>query len=319
MEKKKKKENAKLHPYQYELGQSPFYGLKSTHKLASILNSTIDEIDELAKRSDNYKIFSINTKSEKFVSYKKPRIVQEPKPLLRRIHVRILNLFQRIIVPEYLHSCIKGRSYISNAKVHIGQGRALKLDIKKFYPSTKRDNVYRLFLNDFSCRDDIATIMSKICCCNGILPTGSPISPVLSFFVHRVMFDEIHKLAIENGLIMTCYVDDIVISGKKASRNICFEVQKIIHKHGLSYHKIAFFKLNQPFHVTGVVVNDNKISLPYSRQKRIRMLKDAYQIESDVVKKKKLLQRLAGAVGEASQIEATFIQWSNNLKLALKS
>jgi hypothetical protein len=70
----------------YHLNQCPLFRLKSKKKLAEILGLSVQEIESLAKREDNYRVFFINkTKA-------KPRKIEEPKPHLERIHRRLFNL-----------------------------------------------------------------------------------------------------------------------------------------------------------------------------------------------------------------------------------
>ena len=46
------------------------------------------------------------------------------------------------------------------------------------------------------------------------------------------MFDEIEQIALAHGLTMTCYVDDMALSGPRANKAALFEVRKIIARYG---------------------------------------------------------------------------------------
>ena len=109
----------------YDLNQSPLYKLTTKRKLAALFNISTKELLTLASREDNYRVFQINRSSGK------PRTVEVPKPHLERVHHRLFLLLSRITPPQFLHSGVKGRSYITNAEVNIGAHRLVKLDIKK--------------------------------------------------------------------------------------------------------------------------------------------------------------------------------------------
>ena len=45
-----------------------------------------------------------------------------------------------------------------------------------------------------------------------VIPQGFPTSTLISFFTYRKMFAELNKIALENGLIFSTYVDDVTFS-----------------------------------------------------------------------------------------------------------
>src|SRR5687768_9339222 len=72
---------------------------------------TIDDLNRLTKDLGNFKLFSIR-------KHGKDRAIQEPKRELQRIHRRVHDLLSRVQVPDYLHSAVAGKSYLSNAAAH---------------------------------------------------------------------------------------------------------------------------------------------------------------------------------------------------------
>src|ERR1700730_5919784 len=90
----------------HSLEQSPFYKLMTRQKLATVLGVELKEINALRRAADNFIRFTSDT----------GRDIQWPKPRLRRIQKRVADLLSRIEPPEFLHSAIRGRSYITNAK-----------------------------------------------------------------------------------------------------------------------------------------------------------------------------------------------------------
>lgn len=62
----------------------------------------------LTQDQSNYDVFSLDDGR-----------VEHPVGAIERIHRRVLSLLQRIDVPDYLHCGVKGRSYITNARVYL--------------------------------------------------------------------------------------------------------------------------------------------------------------------------------------------------------
>ena len=105
------------------------------------------------------------------------------------------------------------------------------------------------------CRGDVAMLLAKALTVDGHLPTGSPASPILSYYAHKGMFDGIADLAARRGLKFTVYVDDMCLSGEGATRATLYEVRGLIAKAKLKSHKCRFFPAGKPRVVTGVAPN----------------------------------------------------------------
>lgn len=91
----------KLHK-RYPIDKSPLYKLSNKRRLASILYTTLPELQKLVRRQDNYLKFEINPDSDR------SRPVETPKSRMERIHRRLFKLLSRIEPPDYLHSGVKG-------------------------------------------------------------------------------------------------------------------------------------------------------------------------------------------------------------------
>ena len=58
---------------------------------------------------------------------------------------KIRGVKQESIIP-YLHSAVKRRSYHTNAQVHIGDKYVFAIDLKDFYPSVTKKEIYKFFI-----------------------------------------------------------------------------------------------------------------------------------------------------------------------------
>lgn len=233
---------------------------------------------------------------------KKPRLIQEPKPLLRAFHKRLALLLGRIEKPDFVYSATKKRSYVDNALRHADGFRCVKVDIKNFYPSVKFAAVRRFFKHDLCCCDDIAHVLAMLCCVDGALATGSPVSPALSYFANSRLFAEIESLARERELVFTLYVDDMVFSGHAATRGFAEEVRRKLKHHGFIGHKITYYAPGAVKVITGVAVGPGGIDLPHGRRCRIRLTEEAFARASQESDRRLLGSALIGQYREAERI-----------------
>ncbi|WP_116236200.1 reverse transcriptase family protein [Parasphingopyxis lamellibrachiae] len=245
----------------------------------------------------------MNAKYRVFRLKRSGRQVEEPPPPLQSLHRQIHGYLSRIETPNYLHSNRKGRSYISNAKPHVGALAMIKIDVKKFFPSVEQHKVMHFFRDDLKCAADVAGLLAALLCKDGKLPTGSSSSPIISYYAYKAMFDDIQSFAAKNHLVMTCYVDDITLSGANATLRQLHEVRKIIMRHGLRAHKAKWFMGLGAKPVTGVMVTKNGIELPHSRWKAIKADLKAIKQCANREEKLEIYPKLVSRLYEASQID----------------
>ena len=273
--------------------QCHLYGIRSLHALAKRLGWELDKLESIAV-DGGYRVYPHPLTG---------RIIQEPSIALQGLHKKLHRYLSRIGVPEYLHSAVKGRSYLSNAKAHVNNGNLIKIDIKKFFSSVPQHKVMQFFRDDMKCTGDVAGLLANLICFNKRLATGSSVSPIISYYAFKSMFDDIAALAARYDLSMTCYVDDMTLSGKRASKLILHEARTIIYKSGLKAHKEKYFHFSSPKLVTGVVVTNQDIALPYVRWDKIkRQLRELSACTSDE-QRLVILPKLVSRLYEAAQIE----------------
>lgn len=269
------------------------YGIGSPRALANRLGWDLGKLEKLASEGC-YRVYKHK---------KTGRVIQEPNAALQSLHRQLHRYLARIETPAYLHSCVKGRSYVSNAQAHVGPGSLVKIDIAKFYPSVPKHRVMHFFRDEMRCAPDVAGLLANLICYEGALATGSSISPLMSYYAYRAMFDEISEVAAHEKLTMTCYVDDITLSGMGASPRVLHDIRTIIFRAGLRAHKDRYSAIGGAKIVTGVMVGDEGIGLPFSRWKaireEIRSLEAMTRREERLAKYPSLVSRLY----EATQID----------------
>jgi RNA-directed DNA polymerase len=277
------------------------YAIASPADLAARLKSSVATLEQLAHDPNSYKVWTTET----------GRKIQEPKPALQRLHGRVHELLSRVEPPQYLHSSVRGRSYITNAQQHISSAPSVKLDLKKFFPSVIRHALFQFFYHRMRCERDVAGLLSRLLTYGERLATGSRASSILAYYCFSEMFDELHALAKQNGLALTCYVDDVTITGNGALR-VLGKARGIVAAHGMGSHKIRSFLRGQPRIITGVVVTSTGIGLPNRRHLKIKEQYAALRLAQSDEEKLALLPSLASRVHEAAQIDPSF--WAGKAK-----
>ena len=214
----------------------------------------------------------------------KPRLIEPPHEELKIIQKRIKNCLGRIIVPDNVFSGVKGKSYADNARFHVGNNRRnlYKIDLTAFFPSITRDTVYRFFAEDLLCSPDVAQLLADLTTIDlgkssaknideiyeflkgknvsnyNHLISGAPTSQILSYLVNHKMFDEMQKLADDNGITMTVYVDDVTFSSEnRISKDFRDKIITIIRKYNyqISRKKVKRYTKLYPKLVTGVIID----------------------------------------------------------------
>jgi hypothetical protein len=261
---------------------------------------TVDDLSSFAIDTGNYRLFSIiNEKG-------KTRPIQWPKRRLQGVHARIHKLLSRVAVPKYLHSAVRGKSYVSNAAAHDPKMPTIKIDVKKFFPSVSRVVIFNFFAGPLKCRRDVAGLLADILTFDAHLATGSAASPIIAYYSFKPMFDEIAQFAESLGLTMTCYVDDMALSGPRANKGVLYAIKGIIARHGLKSHKAHAFAGSQPKVVTGVCNTTAGPRVPNKLHLKIKNGFDALAKAQNSVEEDKVLRPLLGRLEAAAQIVPAF-------------
>jgi hypothetical protein len=213
----------------HNIDQSPFFRLKTKKKLAKILRIDLNKLKNLSKGDDG----DLYREWDETMPNGKVRHIEHPRFALKKVQARITDLLSRITPPDYLYCPVKGRSYVSNAHRHVDGSVVRSLDIKKYFPSTTENRVSWFFHQRMQCSQDVARILTALTTFKGRLPTGSPHSPIMSYFAHEDMWQAVNVLAEQDGCLVSIYIDDVTISGDDVSDRLIWSIQKTIYGYGL--------------------------------------------------------------------------------------
>lgn len=198
------------------------------------------------------------------------RIVMDPSPDLRLMLDVIKAELDEIPLHDAAHGFVAGRSCLTNAKPHQKKQVVLNLDIKDFFPSISFDGLLKRIRRDI-CEE--VEYWLPVCFHDGKLATGACTSPILSN-IYMIELDSVFSQAAkELGLSYTRYADDMTFSGDIADKGrfLIDFVQMHLKKFGLTLNrkKIKLMPYYQKQVVTGILVNNEKLSLPRKYKERI--------------------------------------------------
>lgn len=233
----------------------------------------------------------------------KIRHVQEPRGALRPIHNRVRALLSRIEPPEFLYCPVKGRSYVSNAAMHIGAREVRTLDVAKYFPSTPRHRVYWFFASAMRCSPDVASILAELLTVDGHLATGSTVSPILSYYAFQDMWLAIAALAHAAGCKFSVYMDDLTVSGDHVSGNLMWRISQKIHSRGLVYHKARHYQGGFA-EITGVIIRDERTVLPNRQRKKLHDLRTTLRETTNVEIASTTQKSITGLISQQKQVES---------------
>ncbi len=215
----------------------------------------------IENRNDQYKKIEIPKKNGNI------RSLHSVFGPLKRIQTNTLSYLSSNFKPsKYAHGFVKGRSIITNAKMHINKKIIIRIDIKDFFPSITFARLHGMFQTyPFNFSESISTIFSQICCLEedngqGSIPQGGVMSPYISNMICRKLDSRIGNFAKKNHFTYTRYADDIIISTNK-SFNIDKTIKiisKIIEEENfiVNESKTRVMKKSGRQSVTGIIVND---------------------------------------------------------------
>lgn len=299
-------------PVQYAIQDSQLYRLSSRKRMFTLLKMTAEE-SAFIRRKRVYSLFKTEDKYKSALPAlkHKPRDIQSPEAVLKRVQTRLADLLVRIELPDYLHSARKGCSYKSNARAHDFGHSVARVDIKKFYERAHVSYIQRYFLDELKCSSDIAHRLTELVSYKNKLPTGSPASPIMSFLAYRPMFEELHALARSMDLTMTVYVDDVVVSGPGLASRFIQPAQAIIARYGLCAHKFSTTCAGLPIVITGLQQTAVGESVPPGRFRKIRALETELRRTTDPAHKAVLLKGLIGQYREGASLIPNALSHAN--------
>lgn len=248
----------------------------------------------------------------------KKRILDIPNPELKAIQRWILNNYlNEEPISKYSHGFIKKRGIKSNASVHLGNRYILNMDIKSFFPSIMHDDVTKYFAKiGFEEKD--AKKMANLCTIDNHLPQGAPTSPQLSNIIFLPIDNEIAKICNNDLLLYSRYADDLSFSSNSLYKlkPLKEKITQLLKENSFTVQKrkTRFCVPGSRLHVTGLRLNDNKLSIGRNKKRYLRALIHNYIMKSN---KKTNKNEILGLLSFLKDIEPEryndFLEYINKL------
>lgn len=264
-----------------------FLKLNNKADLANYLNITVKQLDFNAYNTrGKYHEFEIPKKNGK------TRKIAAPIPSLKSIQKKLSKDIAKCYeTKKHVHSYLKNKGIRTNGKVHVKQKYVLNLDLEDFFTSINFGRVSGMFKSyPFRFNDEIANLLSQLCCHENYLPQGSPCSPIITNFICRNLDNKLSKFARQNKCYYSRYSDDITISTKltvfpsqiatNTSENVVIKdnLKNIIFKNGFTINedKVSLRRNHEYQYATGLTINE-KLNVKRSLLKQVRAMLYAWE------------------------------------------
>lgn len=250
-------------------------------KLAATLSTTSKLIVNVCNNLDKYyrewaeeKIDKSSGELKRYADgTPKIRVITPSKGELKTIQNSIKkNILSSIPLPTYVQGGAKGKSNISNAKLHQGKKYKFTTDLKDFFPRITNKQVNKAFL-DLGHSQHAAYYLTRLCTYKGHLPQGIPVSTHLANLVFLPTDKVLMEIVSEHQITYTRFVDDITLSSQTDFQFLLPVILHTIKSRGysISYRKTCYSG-NQM--ITGIKVFNNNIDAP-------EKIKEAAKLEVD--------------------------------------
>ena len=165
---------------------------------------------------------------------RKARLIDNPKRNLKDVQRRIRDrLLVNLPLPEWMHGCVKGRSPLTNARVHQHGSHMAQVDVKGFFPAVTNAMVYKLF-RQMGMGPGLARLLTRLTTRRGHLPQGAPTSDRLANLHLATAAERLEAIAKDHSLTLSAYVDDMALSGVGSHNAIGPVITALKEEAGLS-------------------------------------------------------------------------------------
>jgi retron-type reverse transcriptase len=241
---------------------------------------TVDDISEMTHIS-RYTIFQLSMHANKY--YKiytilkksgKPRTICQPSKKLKGLQSWILvTILNKLEVSTSCKGFKKGSSTADNAYPHKEANTILTIDLKDFFPTVKRNQVFNIF-KAIGYNKAISTILTNICTYEGALPQGSPCSPKLANLAAWQLDVRIQGFVGKRGINYTRYADDLTFSGLSPLKvvQILPMIKTIVEDEHFAINpsKTRVAGSSRAKIVTGLVISNDTFGIGKLKYKRVR-------------------------------------------------
>lgn len=259
-----------------------FYLLKTRQDVAEMLGIKDKSLRYFLfkRRPENmYQSFQISKKNGGF------RKISAPGKKLKAIQNKLALVLRCVYEPKVCaFGFIDNKDFIGNAAKHVKRNLILNIDLKDFFGQIHFGRIQGMFMKPpYSIGKEAATTIAQIACYKGVLPQGSPSSPILTNMICAPLDNNLMRFAKTINCTYTRYADDISFSTYKKTFDVSLAYMEnetvhlgekfltILKRHSFTINpeKIALRSRYDRQEVTGLTVN----AFPNPRRSYIKQLR----------------------------------------------
>lgn len=204
------------------------------------------------------------------------RLLEIPKTQLRKLQRHLLKeLLNQVPLHPGAHGFCRGRSYLTNARLHVGQPVVVNFDLQDFFLNLTSRRVQGVFTT-LGYRRSVARALTALCTTSvklpqapiswelqkkyatPHLPQGAPTSPTLANLCCHRLDCRLQGLAEQLGGHYSRYADDLTFSVPNGTVSVLTRLVPQIAEEeglGLNHRKTCVMRASRRQMVTGLVVN----------------------------------------------------------------
>ncbi len=216
------------------------------------------------------------------------RVLHVPDAKLARAQRKVLRkIFNKVDYPAWVAAYVPGRSVVEAAEVHAGRGALIVLDIKDFFPSTRRAWVRDALQGELGLGRKASEILATLLTApevpgtrtRFILPQGAPTSGAVANLVAMHRLDPgVRAVCAEFGMDYTRYADDLAFSSMEpvSRETVNRFIRAIIRairrsQYHVNYDKIRVHRRDRQQRLLGLTINEHP-NLPRPLYRKLRAL-----------------------------------------------
>jgi len=254
-------------PYIDQLNKNGVPIIFELEHLSSLVGIKIKYLSRMIHSSESfYRTYKMPKKRGGF------RTIDAPYPSILSVQKWIYKeILYHHNISEYAHGFIPEKSIITNAKIHAGKKAFLKIDIKDFFHSIKKNQVINIF-EGLGYSYNVSYYLGALCCCRGHLAQGAATSPAISNIICKDMDEELNCFSKKKSLKYSRYADDIAISGRYIPHKSITLVSFIIGTYNFQVNREKTYLSTKSGKriLTGISISDKDIKLPRRYKRKLK-------------------------------------------------
>lgn len=204
------------------------------------------------------------------------RRIVVPNAVLSQWQKHVLEVLNTLVPewPLYIVGGVRGRSIKQYAQPHVGKDCVVQIDVKNCFDSITVESVSAVLTDRLHLDPMIGHALAIRLTKNGRLAQGFPTSSFISnLYLWQALEELVPDLELES-LDLTCYVDDIAMSGSIPDAGALINrARQTLAVHGLAISKVKtrIMRSSGPQSLSGISVN-RKLRLTKQRRKELMSL-----------------------------------------------